>query len=551
MKTLKKMDNYSLAKKILSEIPSGLDSKLKIIDQKVIPFVNELSLRLGINLTETVIFSAIIHSQMTQKKCETSRLAEFLNTPLEYFYNNQDTVNTLIFKNVLDISFEYQANESYQIKRSVRNTFFSNSTNACIQKSNYSFLEILDFVHEIFSPFKMNSDDVDELRFYREKLTYILKNNKNLTEVKMLNKTKLAFSEQIILMIVVLNNSIKKGSVNVLSIFDTAANNLEESFRLFTSFNSKTNSLIKENYIELSTEENADPYDYVIGAEGLKFINNPIKLNDKVNILPKSELLTQHLPEKTTSTPLYFDDAANGDYNRVAKLLDEDNFIKFAGKNCITKGLNILFYGTPGTGKTESVMQLAKSSGRIVLQANVSTIRDKWIGSSEKNAQKIFDDYELIAKECKVKPILLLNEADAILGSRQAVSQYADQSNNTMQNIFLECLENFTGILIATTNLQNNLDKAFDRRFLIKMNFQLPSKQIRLEICTTKIKDVPFEIHQIISEFEFSGGQLDNICKKIKMYELIDGIKMDAHIIKSICLDEQVIKKSSSNKIGF
>ena len=88
----------------------------------------------------------------------------------------------------------------------------------------------------------MNSDDVDELRFYREKLTYILKNNKNLTEVKMLNKTKLAFSEQIILMIVVLNNSIKKGSVNVLSIFDTAANNLEESFRLFTSFNSKTNS---------------------------------------------------------------------------------------------------------------------------------------------------------------------------------------------------------------------------------------------------------------------------------------------------------------------
>jgi AAA+ superfamily predicted ATPase len=115
----------------------------------------------------------------------------------------------------------------------------------------------------------------------------------------------------------------------------------------------------------------------------------------------------------------------------------------------------------------------------------------------------------------------------------------------------LECLENFTGILIATTNLQNNLDKAFDRRFLIKMNFQLPSKQIRLEICTTKIKDVPFEIHQIISEFEFSGGQLDNICKKIKMYELIDGIKMDADIIKSICLDEQVIKKSSSNKIGF
>lgn len=59
------------------------------------------------------------------------------------------------------------------------------------------------------------------------------------------------------------------------------------------------------------------------------------------------------------------------------------------------------------------------------------------------------------------------------------------------------------------------------------------------------------KIQQIISEFEFSGGQLDNISKKIKMFELIDGIKMNADVIRSICSEEQVIKKSSSNKIGF
>ena len=551
MKNINKLDNYSLVKKILSNIPSGLDSNLKIINQQALPFVSELSNRLELDSTETVLFSCIIHSQMTQNKCETSRISEILNTPLEHLYTNQKKIRNLNFKNAVEISFGSQEIESYFVKRSVRNAFFLNNINPSIKKINYSFLEILEFVHDTFSQFKMNSDDVEEFKFYREKLKYILKNNRNLPEVKMLNKTKLKLSEQIILMIIVLNNSIKKGAVNVLSVFDSGSDNLDESFNLFSSFNNKENILITENYIELSTDENSDPYDYVIGSKGLKFINQSVKSVPSSLVLPKSELLTAIFPEKTIYTSLYFDDESEKDYNRVSKLLDEDNFIKFAGKNCITKGLNILFYGIPGSGKTESVMQLAKSSNRIILQANLSTIRDKWIGGSEKNAQKIFDDYEIISKACKLKPILLLNEADAILGSRQSVSQYADQSNNTVQNIFLECFENFTGILIATTNLQNNLDKAFDRRFLIKMNFQLPSKQKRLEICSNKVKNVPIEIQQIISEFEFSGGQLDNISKKIKMYELIDGIKVNAEKVRSICSEEQVIKNDNARRIGF
>ena len=76
MKNINKLDNYSLVKKILSNIPSGLDSNLKIINQQALPFVSELSNRLELDSTETVIFSCIIHSQMTQNKCETSRISE-------------------------------------------------------------------------------------------------------------------------------------------------------------------------------------------------------------------------------------------------------------------------------------------------------------------------------------------------------------------------------------------------------------------------------------------------------------------------------------------
>jgi hypothetical protein len=244
MKNINKLDNYSLVKKILSNIPSGLDSNLKVINQQALPFISELSNRLELDSTETVLFSCIIHSQMTQNKCETSRISEILNTPLEHLYTNQKKIRNLNFKNAVEISFGSQEIESYFVKRSVRNAFFLNNINPSIKKINYSFLEILEFVHDTFSQFKMNSDDVEEFKFYREKLKYILKNNKNLSEVKMLNKTKLKLSEQIILMIIVLSNSIKKGAVNVLSVFDSGSDNLDESFNLFYYFKKKENIFI-------------------------------------------------------------------------------------------------------------------------------------------------------------------------------------------------------------------------------------------------------------------------------------------------------------------
>ena len=210
MKNLTKIDNYSLVKMILKEMPNGLNSKLKINNKPALPIVNELGGRLGLDNTETVLLSAIIHSHITQKKCETSRLAELLNTPIEHIYANQHILKSLVFKNTIDVNFECQAIESYTISRSIRNAFFSDNMKPCIQKTEYCFLEILDFVNDNFSPFKIISDDTDELKFFREKLKFIILNNKQLPEIKMLFKTKLGFPEQIILMLMVFNNTLKK-----------------------------------------------------------------------------------------------------------------------------------------------------------------------------------------------------------------------------------------------------------------------------------------------------------------------------------------------------
>jgi SpoVK/Ycf46/Vps4 family AAA+-type ATPase len=126
---------------------------------------------------------------------------------------------------------------------------------------------------------------------------------------------------------------------------------------------------------------------------------------------------------------------------------------------------------------------LAIDTNREIMKVEISQSKSMWFGESEKIIKRIFTDYKAFAKESKQTPILLFNEADAILSKRNAAgSSNVAQTENAIQNILLEEFENFEGILIATTNLASNLDTAFERRFLYKVQFQKPSVNIRAKI---------------------------------------------------------------------
>lgn len=149
------------------------------------------------------------------------------------------------------------------------------------------------------------------------------------------------------------------------------------------------------------------------------------------------------------------------------------------------KGIDakIIFYGPPGTGKTMSAVSLAKSLKKRVLSFDCSKILSKYVGESEQNVRKIFDTYKEICKESKTEPVLLLNEADQFLSSRMDTSASgAEKMHNQMQNIFLEQIEQFEGVLIATTNFLEGLDKAFSRRFDFKIEFKKPDFDERVKI---------------------------------------------------------------------
>lgn len=184
------------------------------------------------------------------------------------------------------------------------------------------------------------------------------------------------------------------------------------------------------------------------------------------------------------------------------------------------KGMDarLIFYGPAGTGKTLTAYSLSKSLKKQVLSFDCSKILSMYVGESEKNVRKIFDTYKELAHKTNSEPVLLLNEADQFLSARTTgPGSSADQMHNQMQNIFLEQIEKFEGVLIATTNLLENIDAAFSRRFNYKLMFEKPNLEQRKALWELMLpKNAPYEKgfeSQRLATYALTGGQINLIIK--------------------------------------
>ena len=178
----------------------------------------------------------------------------------------------------------------------------------------------------------------------------------------------------------------------------------------------------------------------------------------------------------------------------------------------------IIFYGPAGTGKTMTAHSLAKSMKKRVLSFDCSKILSKYVGESEQNVRAIFDTFRDLSKKTKTEPVLLLNEADQFLSARTTDGgSGADKMHNQMQNIFLEQIEKFDGVLIATTNLLESIDSAFSRRFDYKIAFEKPTLKQRAQLWQkllpeSAVYEENFSIDEL-SKYELSGGQIKLVLK--------------------------------------
>ena len=288
-------------------------------------------------------------------------------------------------------------------------------------------------------------------------------------------------------------------------------------------------NLINEGIIDY--EEMLNPFGgisraFFIVDDILQSIIHPQK-NKKVRRLKLNALIDEQdifelIEPETSLDDVVLADETQTTLNNLMRQVDKEVISRLVewGVKDKKSGIDarIIFYGAAGTGKTMTAYSLAKSLKRQVLAFDCSKILSMYVGESEKNVRKIFDTFYDLCEKTKSEPILLLNEADQFLGARSSGNiTGSDQMHNQMQNIFLEQIENFRGMLIATTNLLENIDKAFSRRFNYKIEFKKPNETQRLKLWELMLPvDAPYEKNfdvKKLATYVLTGGQINLIIK--------------------------------------
>ena len=253
---------------------------------------------------------------------------------------------------------------------------------------------------------------------------------------------------------------------------------------------------------------------------------------------------------------LFYENDTQQQIAELEDLLDEKCYhqihsrMKEAGFRC---GFTCLFYGAPGVGKTETVLQLARKTGRNIIQVNVEQIKSMWVGESEKNIKALFDNYRNQVESQSLAPILLFNEADAVIGMRHKGAERAtDKMENALQNIILQEMERIDGILIATTNLVQNFDKAFERRFLYKVKFNAPSIQTRRHIWQSIMPEISEESASwLASHYNLSGGQIENVARRYAINTILYGPPTEELPTLCKCSENESKETYGISQIGF
>jgi len=335
---------------------------------------------------------------------------------------------------------------------------------------------------------------------------------------------------------------------------------------LYFLFDDKTDAKYTESDL-------SDGSHYLFDGKHIEFVNdNGFVDNEawKLSDTAKKELLSELKIEKKNSQKniilhktiqskkMFYNEKENESIQKLISLLKEENYQKVQGRlseSGMRKGFACLFSGTPGTGKTETAYQIARETGRDIVMIDISNTKSCWFGQSEKKIKEVFDNYRIAVENSRLVPILLLNEADAVIGKRKEFNGprgAVDQTENAIQNIILQEIENLSGILIATTNLTQNMDSAFERRFLYKIEFTKPCLEARQSIWRSMMPSLSAdETETLASRYDLSGGQIENIARKVEVDHVINGGEISMDALARHCAEESSGQFITSKKIGF
>lgn len=202
------------------------------------------------------------------------------------------------------------------------------------------------------------------------------------------------------------------------------------------------------------------------------------------------------------------------------------------GKRFATgQGISVLFEGPPGTGKTMAASIIAKELDLDLYQIDLSKVINRYIGETEKNLARIFDEAE------RSRVMLLFDEADSLFSSRTEVKSANDRYANLEVNYLLQRVEHFTGIAILTTNFPTALDEAFRRRIAMRVTFPKPQieerKRLWESMLTNRTIMAPkIDLEDLAYEFELAGGHIKNAVLRAAFIAATRGCLIDQELLR-------------------
>ena len=509
------------------------------------PYTSILSTAHDIDEVQAVLLSLFVEICASNRKATLCNIARYVGSTAISVIKHQDKIDNLVRRHMLR---KHSPNE-YSVPSDVIKAL---NNNIKYERQPYRCDNVMAFFqrfHKI-SQMKYMKDLAYDL--FVEELEQLFAENKHLDFIKELKKLGLIFEDEIILTFFCRCLAMKGDEVIALRhlypLFETAIYSDEMAFLLREG----EHQLLKKKLIE---------YNWADGFQE--------KEEYRLTTLAKRKLLKgfslsigQHNAHdymayrSIVKKEMFYDEGVAMQVEELAELLARDRYKQIKSrmkKNGMRCAFTCLMYGAPGTGKTESVLQLARQTGRNIMQVNISEIKSMWVGESEKNIKAIFDRYRELSCSSRVTPVLLFNEADAIIGKRrEAAVRAVDKMENSIQNIILQEMETLDGIMIATTNLEQNLDSAFERRFLYKIKFTVPSVNTRSQIWRSMIPELSeSESFIIAAKYDFSGGQIENIARRYAIDNVLHGASSNR--LERLCSysDGERIDNSSTRKIGF
>ena len=516
--------------------------------RKVDRYAQHVAEVLGITANQSIMLSLIVDLG-TDSYVSLHEIAEHAGCRTTRMLRQKKDIEALVARDMVDCSTSCN-HHNYHAPADMLDALAENKPFKPRDYSGLGCRELIDHINKVFCDL-----EEDELSFETavRRIQRMTDSNKELLFLQRLDSLKLNQYQRLIVLYFcckfVCDND------DEIGFFDMGFL-LNESCMHFEKYPLKDGSseLLKNKILEYHCEEglaNREMFNLTMNTKRLLLdeLNLPT-LNG--NSLKRNMISAKNIKERQ----LFFSTEVDKKVKELSKLLSHENYSHVTERlkqKGFRNGFTCLFYGMPGTGKTETALQLARGTGRDIVQVSIAEMRSKWVGESEKNIKALFDTYRQKATESDRVPILLFNEADAIIGKRQVGAEQAvDKMENSIQNIILQEMETFDGILIATTNLVTNMDRAFERRFLYKIRFEQPSVEARAAIWMEMIPDLsPLHARALAERYKFSGGQIENIARHYTIDSILHGI--DRPTLETLIphCDSERINDKQGNDIGF